>query len=1142
MEIGDIVDGRYRLLELLGEGAAGKVFRSEDLGENSRFVALKLLHAKDPRWENFFRREFEVLSCLHHPNLVRVYDFGTAPQDETYYFTQELVVGKPLLDVVLGKKVDEVAELFIEICRALEFIHGHGVLHRDLKPANILVQSHAAPGERVRVLDFGLWRELDPTPQKGARWAGTPPYLASEVLRGYGHSISADLYAVGVTLFQGVTRKLPHGRGTPQELLQARKEPAPDLHGIVTDPLAALIEKLLSEEPDQRPATAAEVAAALGELVPGSSTFMPMTLGRARVVGREPARDTLADIFQAVADNPAQARLISVVGPDGIGKSRFVSEFKAYVQLNNGRSAIGRCTEDLRWSFQPINELIRVLIPSLERDDLTDRDIEVLERLRPEIAKSDDHEMSSSRTHVQESFQNSLVDLLLRLSETTPCVLMIEDVTFVDAASMGVLCEILSRTVNSRVLIVTTSVGLDDEVPQELIAAAGANHDVIELQPLSPLDTKKLVAALLGQQPEDVNDALLNTVVSHAKGNPLMVEELIAFLIERGDIERGPDGWQLDQFEPPVGVPAPVDVLAERLHRLNEIEQCTMCALAVFNRPAGPKLLSMISGLSVAEARQALMSTESTGLIRVVGAEEGRPRVVFRHPQIREALIRELSEGDVLQEWHQNCAEVLEEGVKARGNIIADTLAYHYRMAGDDAKALEWLMRAAEHAIRTHAFENALDLSRQTSRIIERTTVSQELRLQNDIIRARAMIFSGKIPEAQGFIDATIRHIAKIEAPVRLAELHIWFGRSCNLLGETEKGLRSVERTLRMISPDDHPIAAAWLYLARAELLQHQTPEAALEDAKEARRLFKNGKTTVSAKLCVYQVLTAAASSDGDFKKSIDYARTMLNTANKHRRSMEQVTSLRYLVIALSIVGERLEGRTHLNHALKQAREIGYRVEEAILTRVLGWQLFISGAYNEAMTRFQQAATLSAEMGQKTDRADSVCALAACHIAKGEYQKAFDLVDSVIPVYQRARYKAPVISARAIQVHALVALEKLDDAKQLIAKAKSELPETGITSARAQLWIAEGHAHSANASFEEARRCFLQGIACARGAGDKMQIGDALVGYGQLLLRFDFPRRARRMAKRAELNYSKLDAQGQLKRLQPLINASEGLS
>jgi serine/threonine protein kinase/tetratricopeptide (TPR) repeat protein len=1142
MEIGDIVDGRYRLLELLGEGAAGKVFRADDLGANNRFIALKLLHAKDPRWEDFFRREFEVLSYLHHPNLVRVYDFGTAPEDSTYYFTQELVVGKPLLDVVLGKKIDEVAQLFIEICRALEFIHGHGVLHRDLKPANILVQSHADPGERVRVLDFGLWRELDPTPQKGARWAGTPPYLASEVLRGYGHSISADLYAVGVTLFQGVTRKLPHGRGTPQELLQARKEPAPDLHGIVADPLANLIEKLLFEEIEGRPASAAEVAAALSELVPESATIMPVTLGRAKVVGRDATRETLSEIFSEVKNGASDTRMVTIVGPDGIGKSRFAQEFKAFVQLNNGRSAIGRCTEDLRWSFQPITEMLRVLVPSTDRSDLSMRDIEVLERLRPELAKLEDNEFSASRTHVQESFQNSVVNLFIRLSHDLPIVLVLEDVTHVDSASLAVLCDLLTHAEASKILVIVTAVNVEEGLPVELQQATKNRNRVIELTPLENEDTRRLIGALLGQSAQDVPDTLLDTVVAHAKGNPLMVEELVAFLIERGDLERGPDGWLLDSFQPPLGVPAPVDVLAERLHRLSEIEQCTMCALAVFNRPAGPRLLSMISGLSVAEARQALTSTESAGLIRVVGAEGGRPRVIFRHPQIRDALIRELADGNVLQEWHQNCAEVLEEGVRKRGNVISDTLAYHYEAAGDEAKALEWLMKAAEYSNRTFAFENAMDLSKKASRLIERGSVAQALRLQNDLIRARAMMFSGRITEAKSFLDATIRHVAKIEAPAMLAELHLWFGRACNLMGETEKGQRAVERTLRMISVEEHPVAAAWLYLARAELTQFQIPANALKDAMEARRLFKGRKTTVSAKLSVYQVLTGAAASDGNYARSIEYARNMATTADKHRRSLEKVTALRHLVSGLSIMGARLEARTHLNQALKLAREVGFRVEEAILTRILGDQLYISGAYGEAMTRFQQAATLSAEMGQKTDRADAIRSLALCHVSKGEYQKAMSLLDSIIPVYERARYFAPIISSRSIQLNALIAMEQLDEAQKILDESKEHLPEAGINNTRAQFYIAEGNLHSARSLFDDARRCFLSGAATARLTGDKMLLGDALVGYGQLLLRFDAPARASRMAKRAERCFSDLDAQGQLRRLKPLVNASEGLA
>ena len=280
MDIGDVVDGRYRLLELLGEGAAGKVYRAEDLGQGKPIVALKILHAKDARWENFFRREFEVLSGLTHPNLVHVYDFGPAPEENTYYFTQELVVGKPLLDAVSGMRVVDVVGLFIEICRALEFIHAHGVLHRDLKPANIMVTMSHPAGERVRVLDFGLWRELDNTPKKGARWAGTPLYLASEVLRGYGHSVSADLYAVGVTLFQAITRKLPHGRGTPQELLAARKkESAPDLSHRCSEGFAAVVRDLLQEDAERRPRSAAEVGANLSALAPQYALSMPLALG-----------------------------------------------------------------------------------------------------------------------------------------------------------------------------------------------------------------------------------------------------------------------------------------------------------------------------------------------------------------------------------------------------------------------------------------------------------------------------------------------------------------------------------------------------------------------------------------------------------------------------------------------------------------------------------------------------------------------------------------------------------------------------------------------------------------------------------------------------------------------------------------------
>ncbi len=1149
MEVGDTVDGRYRLLEMLGEGAAGKVFRAEDCGRNNMFVALKLLHAKDPRWEGFFRREFEVLSRLHHPNLVAVYDFGPAPQENTYYFTQELVVGSPLLDVLAGKKVDEVAGIFIEICRALEFIHGHGVLHRDLKPANILVQKHADPGERVRVLDFGLWRELDPTPQKGARWAGTPPYLASEVLRGYGHSICADLYAVGVTLFQAVTRKLPHGRGTPQELLQARKEPAPDLHGIVADAMAELIERLLQEDAALRPQTAAEVAASLSALVPNHTLAMPITLGRARLVGRDREREALEGAISAVVERrPDAPRLVVVSGPDGIGKSRFVGEVKAHAQLTGGRSAIGTCQEDVRWRYRPFGELLRSLAPTVLSTALNVREREVVEILSPDLSVPSANAPQPPQAGDEDRFNETATGLFLGFGSSQPCVLIVEDVQWVDAGSLSLLTTLLRRAKEAALLVVVTA-GIDAEhvVPEELTRAAEGELLRVSLTPLSRDAVAQLAANLLGVP--SVPDKLADALMAHSNGFPLLVEEILALFIERGDLTRGESGWELDAFDSAAVAPAELlGVLAERLQRLDEVEQCALCALAVFNRPAGPKLLAAISGFEREEVKRALQSTEKAGLIRVVGSEDARrPRVVFRHPQIREALVDELREGGVLAEWHLNAAEVLEERAGDNASVIADTLAHHYEMGEDIPKAVEWLLIAVEHAMQSSAFEDAISLSKRATRLLARavsddaSSVAPELLVKADLLAARALYVAGRIPDARAFLEGAIARVDAVDDPEGFGELHVWLARACNQAGTQDQGRAAVDRALERLDEGIHPLAIARLRIARAELLMRQSPAVALTDVQRALKLAKKQMST-SDELEALEALTWAHHYMGNADKAISSARKRIKLSERHDRMFHRIAALRDLAITLSIAGHRLEGRNHLNDAHRFAREAGYVVEEALIVKAIGQELYVSGSFREAISRFQQAATLSAQMGQVADRADALKWLGMCYAARGDFARAIDHLRAAVSAFDRAGHLDSIISTRARLAAALIAKNEIDEAELLLKDAARRLPEEGLTTARAEVYSEQGNLFLARGDFDKARTAYLMAVAIARSSKDQFMLGEALVGFGQLLLRFRFPSRAYRMAKRAEWIFEDLDARGQLKRITPLINATEGLS
>jgi tetratricopeptide (TPR) repeat protein len=1150
MKVGDVVDGRYKLLELLGEGAAGKVFRAEDRGKNQVFIALKLLHAKDPRWEGFFRREFEVLSKLHHPNLVRVYDFGPAPEENTYYFTQELVVGSPLLDVVAGKKLDEVCGLFIEICRALEFIHAHGVLHRDLKPANILVQRHADPGERVRVLDFGLWRELDTTPQKGARWAGTPPYLASEVLRGFGHSISADLYAVGVTLFQGITRKLPHGRGTPQELLQARKDPAPSLKGIVPDGLAELVSRLLHEEADRRPQSAAEVATALSVFVPNQALTMPVQLGRARLVGRDVEREQIEAAILAVRERrPDAKRLVVVRAAKGAGKSRLVNEIKAHTQLTGGRSAIGRALENVRAPYRPIAEIVRAFTPATEAVGLRPDERAVVERLVPELAR----DPMSIDLHVAESerarFNESISALFLGFAKKETTVLIVEDAPFLDVASTQFLVSLLRRAREAAVLVVVTA-STDPEagpLPKELVAAAGNDVLTVHLKPLGRDDTAKLAAALLGVT--DVSPTLVDVLVAHANGNPLLIEELISLFIDRGDLIRAEVGWRFDAFDDAATVPGPLPPkVASAFTALadDEDQHCALSALAVFARPANAKLIGAIAGLDDDEVHPALESALASGLIRIVEPQAARPRYVFTSPKISDALLTELTNGEVLTEWHLTAAEVLEERARSKNDALAELVAHHYEVAGEHAHALTWLERAMARGIAQATLENALELSRRAARLLASESptivdVDPEQRGRILLLSGQALLHLGRVAEARAVLEEAVTQTPADLAPASLGALTYTLARAHHAAGMLDLGRRTLDETMAKVDARRSPELMARMLLARAELKKDSDPAAAVEDTERGQALL-GAKRTIDDEVFALEVLTHARREDGATKRALEAVEKRRVLAEKHDRVIDRISALRDQAAILAQRGDRLGARNHLTEAHRLARERGAPREEAALVELLGEQLYVSGAFSEAIPRYQQAATLFAQMGMELARARAILGLGLCYSGKGDYERAVDHLRNVVDTFDRTGSQALRIRTRARLAEALGARTELDEADRVIADAEALLPARGLDPTRAELCTAKGHIGVARGDFDRARSSFLRAIVHARRAESQLALGEAVTGYAQALLREKLPRRASRMVKRAETIFINLDARGQMKRIAPLINAAEGLS
>lgn len=204
------------ILELLGAGGMGAVYKARQEGLD-RIVALKILPEElsdDMTFALRFTREARTLAKLNHPHIVSVYEFGHA--DDTYYFLMEFVDGTTLRDVILaGHLMPEHALTIVpQLCDGLQFAHDNGVIHRDIKPENILIATDGS----VKIADFGLSRivgnENHATALTGTHQVmGTPRYMAPEQMEGArGVDHRADIYSLGVVIYEMLTGELPIGR------------------------------------------------------------------------------------------------------------------------------------------------------------------------------------------------------------------------------------------------------------------------------------------------------------------------------------------------------------------------------------------------------------------------------------------------------------------------------------------------------------------------------------------------------------------------------------------------------------------------------------------------------------------------------------------------------------------------------------------------------------------------------------------------------------------------------------------------------------------------------------------------------------------------------------------------------------------
>ncbi|HUG52641.1 MAG TPA: AAA family ATPase [Vicinamibacteria bacterium] len=750
---------RFALHRRLGEGGFGVVYEAHDRERGAR-VALKTLRGAHGDSIYRLKQEFRTLADLAHPNLVQLYELLW--EADRWFFTMELVDGVDWVAYVRGSAgtstdfdaetqdtrtrthetaaMDEAAaldpgreaanlpplapppsaplseaqesvlrDILRQVVEGLQALHAAGKMHRDIKPSNVLVTRAG----RVVILDFGLATDRAPAVPAAGTVAGTPHYIAPELVAGEATAEAADWYSVGVMLFEALTGRRPYA-GRSRDVLTKKlggEPPAEGAFALGTAPdLEHLCRSLLRRNPAHRP-RGEDILCHLGATGAASPSSSRVPVARASspaLFGREGQLRALQDALRAVRQGRAVAALVR--GGSGMGKTALVRHFLADLQDEGGVLVLrGRCYEQESVPYKAVDSLmdalsqhLRQLAPEVVREALPGevaalaRLFPVLNRVGPIAASSGAAADMPEPSEVRRRAFDALRHLVGRLARRQPVVLFIDDLQWGDIDSAALLAELM-RPPDAPPVLLIGSYRVEEASTSPLLrvllpSLSSVDKRPVDVDHLTPGEARELAHALLrsgGVVPSDAD-----AIARDSGGSPFFISELAQEAAARPG--------------PAVGQPRETTVegmIRARIDRLPAASRRLLEVVAVAGQPAEKDVLAAAAGVD-GGVHAALVPLQAARLVRTRETVR-RDEVEAYHDRIRETVVAGLPPA-ALAACHRSLAHALE----ASPHPDPETLAVHFRAAGEQRRAGRYAVQAGDKAAQALAFDRAARLYR----------------------------------------------------------------------------------------------------------------------------------------------------------------------------------------------------------------------------------------------------------------------------------------------------------------------------------------------------------------------------------------------------------------------------------------------
>src|SRR5215831_13243966 len=975
----------YRLVEKIGSGGMGEVFKAEDT-KLGRTVALKVLpeSANDNlNAKRRFLKEAQAASALSHPNIVTIHAIEEAQGMD--FIVMEFIEGETLKTLIERDGALPLATLLdlgIQVADALGAAHEVGLIHRDVKSANILV----TPRGRAKVLDFGLAKIVRtiadgvdgdaPTLMNltdEGTVLGTAFYMSPEQTRGEALDARSDIFSLGCVLYEAATRSLPFTGPSVLAVMHsiATTDPTPAsrLRPELPREFDIILERALAKDRDRRCASVDDMARALTDLrvtVTGQWAGAPIIYDRdlvdspsTAIVGREPELARLEEFLEQAIDGTG--RVVFITGEPGIGKTSLSDEFLRRARSRYPGLAIsrGRCVEQYGTgeAYLPFLDAVGALLDGPGRERLAS----VMRTYAPtwcaqlpaSFASTGAFEKLQQETigATKERMMREMGDALGLFATTSPIVLLLEDLHWADPSSVDLLRHLCQRITNQRLMIAGTFRPEDVERtnhPLKSYKAEMQSHRLCEEVALNSLTREHITEYLNATfAPNDFPPQLAALIHEKTEGHPLFATNLLQYLSEQGDIGRVNAHWSLVRPIAELDLEAPESIrsmISKKMDALADEERRTLQYASVEGAEFLSTVVATLLGVDEVDLEERLAQLQKTHRLIEMRGEEDLPdgslatRYRFAHALYQNFLYSDLVAKRRVM-LHRQAGEQLLKHYGKRAHQLATQLALHFERGRDFERAIEYLMQAADNAIKLYANAEAAEHYTHALDLVEKLPEEKQIDHLITLYQKRGAVNFALSRFSESVADYTqlLRHLERLDAPEKQAEalnalaLTLFFAHRLEEL-EVRAG-EAVAAAKRAGSEELHAQTMALMSLKHLCYGELDAGRPLLDQLVNVARLmdFKPGLAAgLIWRGCLHFFQT-------EYELAIEVETEGRRLAAELRDSFLLLTSMFFLGLSKANLGQMSEALHILNEAIQMASRNGDLFWHPRMPNCIGW-------------------------------------------------------------------------------------------------------------------------------------------------------------------------------------------------------------